>query len=73
MTTLKSTSVIVCCFRRKEGELRTFRSYTEEEIFWVWFNRQEAAETQCSVMLFLWVQNSQVSLWVFFFFYPALK
>lgn len=65
---LISTRVIACCLRRKEGEFRTFRSYTEEEIFfWVWFNRQEAAQTHCSVMLFLWVQDSQVSLWVFFF------
>ena len=67
VTRLISTRVIACCLRRKEGELRTFRSYTEEEIlFWVWFNRQEAAETHCSVMLFLWAQDSQVSLWVFF-------
>lgn len=67
VTRLISTRVTACCLRRKEGELRTFRSYTEEEIFfWVWFNRQEAAETHCSVMLFLWVQDSQVSLWVFF-------
>ena len=59
--------VTACCLRRKEGEFRTFRSYTEEDIFlWVWFNRQEAADSHFSVMLFLWVQDSQVSLWVFF-------
>lgn len=47
----------------------SFHSYTEEEpVFRMWFNRQEAAEKYCSAMLFLRVQNSQVSLWVIFFF-----
>lgn len=78
VTRLTSTRVTACCLRRKEGEFRTFRSYTEEDIFlWVWFNRQEAADSHFSVMLFLWVQDSQVSLWVFFFFffslYPVFK
>lgn len=36
--------------------------------FRMWFNRQEAAETHCSVTLFLLEQNSQVSLWVCVFF-----
>lgn len=47
----QDSRVIACCLRRKEGESRTFRSYTEEEIFfWVWFNRQEVAESHCDAV-----------------------
>lgn len=61
------------CEKERGGVERSFHSYTETEIFfWMWFNRQEAAETHCTVLLFLWVQDSQVSLWVFFF-YPFLR